>query len=85
MTPTIIQCLPVIKCLPRSDFLDGLTFWCPWCKKWHLHGTTDGSRVAHCFIDTPFKRTGYIVKKMTEAELKEIHKTIELYLERPKQ
>jgi hypothetical protein len=35
--------------------------WCPFCKVYHRHGNVEGHRVAHCNIDTPFERTGYII------------------------
>lgn len=38
-------------------------FWCPFCKGYHSHGEGGGHRVAECWNpDSPFKRTGYIVK-----------------------
>jgi hypothetical protein len=32
--------------------------WCPYCAKYHYHGTGDGHRVAHC-MEGPFKDRGY--------------------------
>jgi hypothetical protein len=31
-----------------------IVFWCPWCRKVHLHGAAggDGGRVAHCHKST---------------------------------
>ena len=73
---------PVIKCLPRSDFIGGMTFWCPFCNKWHNHGQGDGHRVAHCLgSDSPYKKRGYIIKMMAPEELKEARKAIDAYLE----
>jgi hypothetical protein len=47
---------PVVKC-----FVEGKTvkFWCPFCKRWHFHGSCDGGewsghRGAHCSEHTPF-------------------------------
>ena len=76
--------LPVIKCLPRAiihDYRDGMKFWCPYCKKWHLHGRGNGSRVAHCVSESPFFEHGYVIKMMSKAELREIKKEIDAYLE----
>jgi len=38
--------------------------WCPFCRKWHYHGIGEGHRSAHCPHDTPFKKTGYELKKV---------------------
>lgn len=51
---------------------DGITcsFWCPFCRLDHIHGTTGrkppqtiGHRVSHCVtaLDSPLKKTGYYV------------------------
>ena len=73
---------PVIKCLPRCDVscVDMLRFWCPFCKRWHYHGRTDGHRVAHCVGQTPYKRSGYEIKMMSKKELRNIRKAIDAYL-----
>ena len=78
---------PIIKALPRKG---GWKFWCPFCKKWHLHGASEGHRVAHCFcrapmepysnIESPFRKTGYILKKMTKKELTELSKAIDPHI-----
>ncbi len=74
--------IPLIKCLPRTDFEGGMKFWCPWCKKWHLHGIGDGHRAEHCTVDnSPFKAHGYVIKLMSKAELKEIKKAIDRILD----
>jgi hypothetical protein len=52
-----------------------LSFWCPFCLKYHYHGGGDnkpsrkggflnyGHRVAHCASqDSPFSATGYYLK-----------------------
>jgi len=39
----------------------GLKGWCPYCRKWHIHGDGEGHRIAHCMKETPFKDTGYIL------------------------
>jgi hypothetical protein len=84
--------LPVIKCLPRAimnGYKDGLKFWCPYCKTWHLHGRGNGHRAAHCCdkpsegkrrFDSPFYEHGYIIKMMSKVELKQIRKEIDAYL-----
>ena len=77
---------PVVKCLPRRDFIGGLEFWCPFCKKWHLHGRADGHRCAHCDnMMSPFYNSGYILKMMNRAELREFRKAIDEYLRSPKE
>ncbi|CKH71747.1 Uncharacterised protein [Streptococcus pneumoniae] len=36
-----------------------------YCRKFHHHGTGEGHRDAHCFEeDSPYIRTGYVLKKM---------------------
>jgi hypothetical protein len=41
---------------------------CLYCHAWHLHGNQgpdlgqgDGHRVAHCQIETPYRKTGYVL------------------------
>ena len=63
------------------------TFWCPFCHAEHSHGGGEslaealgprlGHRLAHCWVmESPFKKTGYILstspedKKKWRAELK---------------
>jgi hypothetical protein len=67
---------PIVKC-----FVEGksVKFWCPFCKRWHFHGSVDGTpeswrghRSAHCEHETPFTSTGYVVEPYTRAELKEL-------------
>jgi len=67
---------PIVKCFVSSS---GRTvkFWCPYCQKWHIHGSYEGGnweghRVAHCYEETPFSDTGYILKACTKKELAEI-------------
>lgn len=56
---------PVLLAYPRKDGL-GLQVWCPFCKRWHLHGWVFGHRVAHCSKESsPFRKTGYILKAAT--------------------
>jgi len=46
-----------------------ITVWCPYCDKGHIHGWPDrdapnwsiSHRVAHCFGDSPFRKTGYYI------------------------
>jgi hypothetical protein len=73
---------PLIKCLPRADFEGGMKFWCPWCKKMHLHGIGDGHRAAHCTAsNSPFNESDYVIQLMSKAELKEIKKAIDRILD----
>lgn len=53
---------PVVLCDEREDGVCGLQFYCEYCKKIHKHGTGEGHRVAHCFGDTPYTKSGYILK-----------------------
>jgi len=40
--------MPLFKALPRDGMLGGTTFWCPYCRKWHLHGVNEkGDTSAH--------------------------------------
>lgn len=85
---------PVIKCLPRAimnNHKDGMKFWCPFCKQWHYHGRGDGLRCAHCCdtldsrcYEKSFNESGYIIKMMSKAELKQIKKEIDAYLSEQK-
>ena len=74
--------MPIIKCLPRIDLPDSMTFWCPFCKTWHTHGRGDGHRVAHCGSSeiSPFFNQGYIIKMMSKKELKKIRSAINKHL-----
>jgi hypothetical protein len=36
--------------------------WCPVCERVHQHGGTPGHRAAHCSPESPFRKTGYIIK-----------------------
>lgn len=75
---------PIIKCLPRPGFNGGLMFYCPFCQKWHLHGGT-GHKAPHCSNqDSPLTNTGYILKMLPRAELREIVQAINLYLKNRK-
>ncbi len=41
-----------------------LSAWCPFCAKWHHHGSGEGGRAAHCVNPTsPFLASSYILKK----------------------
>jgi hypothetical protein len=55
--------IPVIKCLPRPDFPEGMMFWCPFCNRWHMHGIGNGPRVSHCFNpDSPHYHSEYKIQ-----------------------
>lgn len=41
-----------------------LIFWCPYCRKEHYHGLGDGHRAAHCFRESPYRETGYILEEV---------------------
>ena len=65
---------PLIKCLPRSDFIGGFKFWCPFCKRFHYHGRGEGHRVSHCKNDSksPYYDSGYFIKRMSKKDLWDI-------------
>lgn len=74
--------IPVIKCLPRPDFPEGMMFYCPFCQNWHSHGIGNGPRAAHCTVpESPFYEHGYFIKMLPKAELRKIAKAIKRYLE----
>jgi len=61
--------------------------WCPYCKKWHIHGYPDkkkgrkiGHWSAHCTnAQSPFKDGGYEIKLLTKKEIGQIADSIEFY------
>lgn len=55
---------PVLAAFERNA--EGmLSGWCPFCQDWHHHGVGEGHRVSHCINDnSPFKKTGYMLKKV---------------------
>lgn len=74
---------PVLKCFPASE--TQVKAWCPYCRKWHLHGYLESDRGhkslgafrANCMDEnSPFKKTGYILKKITKKEAMEISEII---------
>ncbi|WP_224771486.1 hypothetical protein [Metabacillus idriensis] len=56
---------PVLQAFERDK--DGmLSAWCPFCARFHHHGKEEGHKVAHCIDgNSPFEKTGYILKKVT--------------------
>jgi len=57
--------------------------WCPFCCRWHHHGTGNsatihkGHRVAHCYSeDSPFIQTGYYLESFSLDELESIAEPI---------
>ena len=63
--------IPVLKgCIVDDSF----KAWCPYCRKWHMHGPPEGHRCAHCGPGSPFydKGTGYYIQLYTKKELKMI-------------
>jgi hypothetical protein len=55
--------IPVVDALDREDGA-GLEMYCQYCKDWHLHGRGDGHRWSHCWNDTPYRKTGYILRRV---------------------
>jgi len=63
--------LPILKGY-INEFNEFLV-WCPFCKRFHYHGNAEGHRCAHCHNpNSPFDRTGYIIKRYTKRELKQM-------------
>lgn len=61
----------IIPCLPRKD-VEGFKFWCVDCKRWHLHGSSEGHRVSHCFNEkSRLAHVDYYVRYMTPDEYAE--------------
>jgi len=57
ITPTLLG--------ERMDNSKQIRAWCPYCAKFHYHGDTGNDkeyRAAHCINETPFTKTGYILK-----------------------
>jgi hypothetical protein len=61
--------IPILKAEPRDDDPTMLKVWCPFCLCYHLHGRSEGHRVAHCppELNTPFEKTGYYIALDPEA------------------
>lgn len=67
--------LPVLLGFERSASTNALSVWCPYCCEWHNHGKETGHVVAHCIdIDSPFKETGYYIKKITKRDMERLTK-----------
>jgi hypothetical protein len=59
-----IKKVPTVLAIERDE-KGNLSTWCQYCRKFHHHGTGEGHRDAHCFEeDSPYIRTGYVLKKM---------------------
>jgi hypothetical protein len=58
--------LPVMYCHEAESRLDGTpvwTFFCPHCKRQHVHSTVPGHRRPHCHDpNSPFK-DGYVLAR----------------------
>ena len=53
---------PIILAETRDDYLNGLKFYCRFCRRDHLHGSFEGHRIAHCDSKkSPYYNTGYIL------------------------
>ncbi len=60
----IIHKIPIILCEIRKDYPKGMQFYCEFCKRVHLHGESEGHRIAHCHSEmSPFAHTGYIIQR----------------------
>lgn len=55
--------IPVLEAFERNEQGD-LSIYCVFCQEHHHHGQGDGHRIAHCTNeDSPFIKTGYIIKR----------------------
>ena len=68
---------PIVKVF-KTDNQKQYAFWCSFCNKFHYHGSAElGHRTAHCINqNSPYHKTGYILKEYTKKELQEfdLHK-----------
>jgi hypothetical protein len=58
---------PIIVC--EAVTVDGASQWrfmCKHCRRHHYDSAEAGYRVAHCFNDSPYDETGYILKKASK-------------------
>lgn len=55
---------PVVRAWLVPTTLEPLTaVWCGECRRWHVHGSGDGYRRAHCTRRTVYSSTGYVVRQ----------------------
>lgn len=66
---------PVLLGIERST--DGcFAVWCPYCVEFHRHGKEEGHVADHCTNeDSPFKSTGYYIKRAKYSGRKVIFKS----------
>lgn len=64
-------------------------FWCPFCRTYHQHGFPPAEeynrrkkysehRVAHCYVESPFREYGYFLQPFTAKELEEMSLTTKI-------
>lgn len=73
--------IPIVKVFRSKDGVQ-YVFWCPFCNYIHRHGAVSlGHRIAHCnhLSNSPYLRTGYILKEYTQKELRELGLPTDLY------
>ena len=46
------------------DATGELSVWCAYCRRWHAHANYEGHRLAHCDGETPYRRTGYVLRRV---------------------
>lgn len=54
--PSQLEGIPVLPCYDTGK---EYRVWCKWCNTWHVHGRTDGHRVAHCAPYCKHMRRGH--------------------------
>lgn len=58
-------------------------FWCAFCNRFHYHGSYEGHVLPHCINQkSPYLDTGYILKKYTKQELRELGLPLDYYEKR---
>ena len=65
--------IPILKALPREDFLFGWRIFCVYCKKFHNHGQMKKNlehRVSHCNSDSPYVLAGYYLQQIEDEKQK---------------
>lgn len=55
--------LPVLVAFEKNNMGD-LAVWCLYCRCWHYHSPPEGFRTAHCMEPSPFRKTGYVIKRV---------------------
>lgn len=62
--------IPVLDAFQEQD---AYFVWCQYCMDWHMHGATEGHRLAHCpdKSKSAYRETGYILRYAGEKTQRE--------------